>query len=169
MNDEIFINAFDSIDEILSIDIDAKSNSVRRVLTSDKVEDWEKAEKCYEQIRQDFDDVEIIAANLSKSPRIVNRVKDHIFIREHQIVIDDVTEFRRLDADPEIVNCWSRLCMGDYVGEDLKLFLHEQVESIIEIRLKVSQTVAHLKTIQLGYDWNPDEAYHGNSSDSQTG
>jgi len=168
MNDDIFINAFNSIDEILSIDIDAKKQLVRTVLSAKKVEDWDRAEGYYEQIRQDLTDVQLISDNLSKPHRIVSRVKDHIFYREHQIVIDDVVEIRKLDADPEIVNCWSRLCEGDYVSEDLKLFLHEQVESIIEIRQKVSQTIAHKRTIELGYDWNPDEAYNGNSSDSKT-
>lgn len=165
MNDDIFVKAFQSIDEILSVDIDVKAqNSARKILDANKLEDWDRAELIYDEIRNDLSDVPKIACNLRKPERIVVRVKEHIFIREHQIVIDDVAEMRRLDADPEIVNVWSRLCEGDFVESDVSLFKHEQLESIIELRQKVSQTTAHRKTVLLGYDWNPDEAYYGDSS-----
>lgn len=165
MNDDFFIKALQSIDEILSDDFEVKKNiNARKVLDANKLEDWDRAEDIYEEIRQDISDIPKIAQNLQKSERIVVRVKEHVFIREHEIVIDDIVQIRRLDADPEIVNVWSRLCEGDHVESDLKLFEHEQLESIIEIRHKVSQTVAHRQTVLLGYNWNPDEAYDGDSS-----
>jgi hypothetical protein len=165
MNDDIFIKAIQSIDEIFSLDIEVKANiSVRKVLDANKIEDWDRAELIYDEIRKDLSDIPKIASNLRKPERIVVRVKEHIFIREHKIVIDDVEDIRRLDADPDIVNVWSRYCEGDFVKSDLDLFKHEQLESIIEMREQVSQTEAHRKTVLLGYDWNPDEAYYGDSS-----
>ncbi|GAB50261.1 hypothetical protein [Atlantibacter hermannii] len=165
MNEDFFIKALQSIDEILSDDFEAKKKiTTRKVLDSNNLADWDRAEEFYDEIRQDLSDIPKIANNLQKSERIVNRVKEHVFIRDHEIVIDDLVEIRRLDADPEIVNVWSRLCEGDHVESDVKLFEHEQLESIIEIRQKVSQTVAHRQTVLLGYNWNPDEAYDGDSS-----
>lgn len=171
MNDDVFIKALESIDEILSIDINAKDSFVRQVIKTEtfaQIEaSWDKAEEFYDEIRKDTEDIDLISQNLLKSPAIVSRVKEHIFVKMHYIEIDEIVQFRRLDADPEIVNSWSRMKQGDLVESDLKLFRHEQLESIIELRKNVTQTEAHKLTLQSGYDWNPDEAYNGNSSNSE--
>lgn len=166
MSNDAILRALDSLDDILASDLESIQPSPRRVLDPNKLSDWDKASEYYEEIRQDESDVEKIAANIGKKKAIVSRVKDHIFYKEHRIVIDDIEEYRRLDEDPEIVNSWYRLRDGDFVTEDENLFCHEQLESILVIRRKLSQTEAHLTTIAAGYCWNPDEAYNGDISNS---
>lgn len=171
MNEDIFLKALKSIDEIFSGDVLGKDTLTRTVIkretnTNKILEAYDKAEVFYEEIRNDADDVALISSNIGTPRDIVSRVKEHIFVRKHNIEINQILEFRRLDADPEIVNSWSRLREGDFVNSDEKLFRHEQVESILELRERITQTEAHRRTVALGYDWDPDEAYNGNSSNS---
>ncbi|AGQ30855.1 hypothetical protein [Serratia liquefaciens] len=157
-------DALDFLDEIISSDLENASTILRVVLDPNKLENWDKAVELYEAIRQDTSDVAKIAENIQKPESVVSRVKEHIFYKKHRIVINDIDEYRRLDADPEIVNSWSRMTEGDHVDEDEKLFRHEQLESIIVMRKDVSQTEAHRTTIACGYTWNPEEAYNGDIS-----
>lgn len=166
MNDDIFAKAFESLDDILSSDLSNFHQPVRRILNPNKLDDWDRAVDHYEEIRKDESDIEKIAMNLGKTSGVVSRVKEHIFFKSHSIIVEDIEQIRRLDEDPEIVNSWCRLRDGDHVGEDENLFRHEQLESIIVLRKKVSQTEAHLRTLAAGYSWNPDEAYNGDISNS---
>lgn len=166
MNDDIILRALESLDEIISSDLINDSPIPSRILDPNKLRDWERADDFYEEIRQDQGDVHKISANIGKPLIVVSRVKEHIFYKKHKIVIDDITEFRRLDSDPEIVNSWCRLRDGGHVQQDMDLFRHEQLESILVTRKGHTQTEAHLLTINAGYQWNPDEAYNGDISDS---
>lgn len=166
MSDDIFLRAFESLDDILSSDLKNDVPLPKRILDPNKLKDWERADDFYEEIRQDQSDIHKIAINIDKPVVIVSRVKDHIFYKTHKIVIDDIIEFRRLDSDPEIVNSWCRLRDGGHVSQDEDLFRHEQLESILVVRKGLTQTEAHSLTINAGYQWNPDEAYYGDISDS---
>ncbi len=162
---DIFENAFKNLNDIIEADSKIKKK-IRIVLNQHVLEDYDKAEVHYDEIRADHTDIEKIAKNISKNPKIVSRVKNHIFYMEHDIIYMDVAQKKRLDADPEIVNSWSRMTLGDFVEADMKLFRHEQMESILVSRQGMNQTSAHNKTIALGYDWNPEEAYDGNPGEN---
>lgn len=164
--DDIFKRFLNDLDEIAFNDAPSSIDSVRMLLDESKDEDWEKAKEIYEEIRVDLTDISKISVNLQKTERIVTRVKDHLFFKEHIIIVDDVIEKRRLDADPEIVNSWSRLCVGDFVPSDVDLFAHEQVESILVKRKELDYKSAHKEALARGYTWNPEEAYNGDPGES---
>jgi len=163
INEDIFNTYLSSLDAILSEESELKRRTVRSVLDQNDADSWDDAVKHYDAIRQDITDIERICVNISEARRVVNRVKDHVFFREHTFIVDDIAVKRRFDADPEIVNAWSRLTEGDHVSSDLELFKHEQVESILERRKGLDYVQAHTETVKLGFNWNPEEAYDGDS------
>ncbi|WP_410756479.1 hypothetical protein [Citrobacter youngae] len=166
MTDSIFDRFLSDLDEIISTEVTLKASKVRKVLDESNDEHWVIAETYYEEIRSDLADVQKICTNIDESERVVTRVKDHLFFNEHIIITDNIEEKRRLDSDPEIVNAWSRLTEGDFTPTDLSFFKHEQVESILEKRKKLDYRSAHLETLNLGYRWNPEEAYDGDPGNS---
>jgi len=163
INEDIFNTYLSSLDSILSEESTLKNKKARQVLDQNDSDSWDDADKHYDEIRQDISDIARICFNISETEKVVTRVKDHIFFREHIFIKDDIAEKRRFDADPEIVNVWSRITEGDYVPSDIDLFKHEQVESILERRKGLDYVQAHTETIKLGYNWNPEEAYDGDS------
>lgn len=168
MNNEndIFKRFLSDLDEI-AFDVEPSPiENVRMLLDESKDEDWERAKEVYEEIRADITDIGKISVNLNKTERVVTRVKDHLFFKEHIIIINEVIEKRRLDADPEIANSWSRLCEGDFVPSDVNLFEHEQVESILVKRKELDYKSAHKETLARGYTWDPQEAYNGDPGES---
>ncbi|UKY36464.1 hypothetical protein [Pantoea dispersa] len=166
MNEDIFNRFFNDLSEILTEESENRSFKTRKVLNEEVDEDWVKAGEYYEQIKSDSEDVHKICRNLNETHRVVTRVKDYLFVREHIIISNDVEEKRCFDPDPEIVNAWSRLTVGDFVDSDKKLFKHEQVESILVKREGMDYQSAHLETIRRGYDWKPEEAYNGDPGKS---
>lgn len=58
------------------------------------------------------------------------------------------------------------MCKGDFVPSDIKLFEHEQVESILVKRKELDYNSAHKETLARGYTWNPEEAYNGDPGES---
>lgn len=166
MNDDIYQTFLSSLDALLQQDNVEKKSVTRRILRQDRIEDYSKAEDWYETIRQDNTDVELISKNIKKHANIVTRIKEHVFYKEHVIIRDDIVEKKRLDCDPEIVNSWCRMRDGDHVENDLKLFRHEQVETIMMQRKSMHQQQAHQYALDAGYKWNPEEAYDGDSGNN---
>ncbi len=99
-----------------------------RVLNPLEPESWDAAEEVYSVLRHTTDDIDDIARNSTLPRNVVERVKNHIFHKEH--LLDDGV--RRFDADPEIVNAWQRLREGVPTERDLQLFKHEHAESLFE-------------------------------------
>lgn len=163
INEDAFNKYLSDLDAILSEESCLKLQKARIVLDQNDSDSWDDAEKKYEEIRIDINDIDKICLHISETKRVVTRVKDHVFFREHIFIVDDIVEKKRFDPDPEIVNAWSRLTEGDHVESDVDLFKHEQVESILERRKGLDYVQAHTQAISLGYNWNPEEAYDGDS------
>lgn len=107
---------------------------------SDRAE--EHAERYYEFIRHRKDDVDKIAKNSGFSKEEIQRIKEHIFLNEH-----DLEEGRmRFYASYEIAQSWQRLCEGKQIREmDIVLLNHELLESEY-MEQGYSQSKAHQKT-----------------------
>lgn len=166
MNESIFERFLLDLDEIINEDVTLKASKVRKVLDESNPEHWEVANTHYDEIRADVEDVKKICLNIKETERVVTRVKDYVFCKEHVIITDSIEEKRRLDSDPEIVNAWSRLTEGDFTPTDIEFFKHEQVESILEKRKSLDYRSAHVETLNLGFKWNPEEAYNGDPGNS---
>lgn len=110
----------------------------------------EYAPKAYEEIRQ-ADDVATIAQNIGWNEQRVQRVKDHLFYREHQLD-ERVSHF---DPDPDIADAWKRLQTGKHTQEDLRLMHHEYFESRFEGIFNTDYRTAHDATNRSGRTWNP--------------
>jgi Putative peptidoglycan binding domain len=104
-----------------------------------KIDDWDGAERVYNEIRQSSTDVKAIARNTGINEARVARIKDHLFNRTHQL--DD--SIRRFDADPEIANAWRRLESGTHTQKDIQLLEHEIFESKFEGIFKTDYRTAH--------------------------
>ncbi|ELC6398835.1 hypothetical protein N3Z97_12540 [Enterobacter hormaechei] len=118
----------------------------------------ERSEIEYERIRNDTTDINKIADTLSSPENVVERVKNHIFFDEHEIVYQDNSiRHGRLDPDPEIVNAWDRLACNSCISSDYEFFMHEEYESLIEKRDGLTYNEAHKRTIEIGLVWNLKE------------
>lgn len=82
----------------------------------------------------------------------IARIKTHVFESEH--LLD--TGIRRFDADPNIVNAWSRLRQGDFLQSDLILLSHERFESKFEALFKTNYRTAHDAAESSGRVWTPE-------------
>ena len=100
--------------------------------------DFEGAEKAYAAIRS-ADDVADIARHTGWRADRIQRVKDHLFSRSHQL--DD--GLRRFDADPAIANAWRRLQGGAHTDADIQLLKHELFESRFEGIFRTNYRTAH--------------------------
>ncbi|MBD1229604.1 hypothetical protein IQ211_19340 [Xenorhabdus griffiniae] len=115
----------------------------------DSVAGWEKAEKHYDNIRADSSDIAAIAKNTGWKESHIARIKDHVFFKEHQLD----RGVGRFDADPGMVNAWSRLKKGDHVQSDINLLRHEYFESKFEGIFRTNYRTAHDKTESTGRIW----------------
>jgi hypothetical protein len=125
----------------------------RSVLNPGTIEGWDAAELAYDSIRASSTDVAAIARNSGISESRIARIKDHIFFKEHQLD----TGLRRFDADPDIVNAWSRLEVGDHVSSDVSLLRHEIFESRFESLYRTNYRTAHEAAIRSGRTWQPGD------------
>lgn len=112
---------------------------------------WERyAPEAYDAIRR-TDDIADIARNTGLPQSRLQRIKDHLFYKEHQL--DDGV--RRFDPDPDIADAWERLQRGEHTAEDLRLLEHEYFESRFEGIFRTDYRTAHDATICSGRTWNP--------------
>jgi hypothetical protein len=68
---------------------------------------YDLAEVSYDLIRRDSSDIAAIVKNTGWSETRIASVKDHVFFNEHTLD----SGLRRFDADPEMLNAWSRLTL----------------------------------------------------------
>jgi len=130
----------------------AFNTGARQVLDPRNIKSWDAAEDAYKLIRADKSDVSLIAKNTDISESRVARIKNHIFEKEHQLNLG----VRRFDADPEIVNAWSRLKTGDFVKSDVDLLRHEIFESKFEGIFRTDYRTAHDAAIRAKRFWSPE-------------
>lgn len=92
------------------------------------------AARAYERIRGDTGDVEAIARNLDVDPSVVDRVKQHLFVEEHDLPVGP-GDVRRgnFSADERTADLWNKARNGslsaDETAEFKRLLSHEYVES----------------------------------------
>jgi hypothetical protein len=113
----------------------------------------DKAEAMYESFRKSNVDVQAIAKNTGMTENRVQRIKDHLFFKEH-IKEHGVGRF---EADYEIAQAWDRLQKGTYKQNDIDLLNHELFESKFEGIFKTNYRTAHDRTVDSGRPWNPPE------------
>jgi RHS repeat-associated protein len=95
----------------------------------DNYERWiEYAPEAYGVIRDNASDVASIARNTGLPEYKIQRIKDHLFQKQHQLD----SGLSRFDPDPDIADAWSRLQSGGYLSEDIRLLNHEYFESRFE-------------------------------------
>lgn len=121
----------------------------RQVLDPQSLRGWDRAEAAYVTIRESTTDVAAISRSTGLPESQVSRIKDHLFYKEHQLDAG----LARFDADPGIVNAWSRLERGDHVASDLDLLRHEIFESRFEGIFGTNYRTAHDATIRSGRTW----------------
>lgn len=81
----------------------------------------------YEEIRHRTTDASAIAKNTIFTEKAVEKIKQHMFVKEHRFVDGS---FRRFDSDFEQAQAWDRLSQGNFTDSDLVLLKHEYVELI---------------------------------------
>ena len=85
------------------------------------------ADRYYEEIRQRTSDVKVIAQNSGFSEGDITNIKEHIFIKEHEL--DVGKPLRRFFEDYDIAISWQRLIEGKAIREmDMVLLNHELLE-----------------------------------------
>lgn len=113
---------------------------------------WEEyAPEAYNKIRSSSDDIGEIAKNTGWLEFQIQRIKNHLFYRQHQL--DDGV--RCFDPDPDIADAWIRLSEGQYIMEDLRLLQHEYFESKFEGIFRTDYRTAHEAALRSGRQWNP--------------
>jgi len=91
------------------------------------------ADQAYDSIRKSTTDVNSIAKNTGIKPENIQKVKNHVFYKEH--VLDRYVDYgipaekKRFDSDIGMANAWKRLENGTYTDNDIKLLKHEVAES----------------------------------------
>jgi hypothetical protein len=114
---------------------------ITRPISDLKAIDW--ADARWEEIRACADDVQKIAKNTGLPEFKIKRIKKHVFFDEHIRNIGEHEFIARFDADIEMVQSWDRLCVGDFVVNDITLLNHEYCESKYEQLFKTTYIAAH--------------------------
>ena len=128
------------------------NTGARQVLDPSDIRSWDAAEDAYKVIKSDASDISAIAKNTGFSESRIERIKNHVFVNEHKLDLG----VRQFDADPEIVNAWSRLKTGDFVQSDINLLRHEIFESKFEGIFRTDYRTAHEAAIRANRLWNPE-------------
>ncbi|SMF69976.1 pre-toxin TG domain-containing protein [Priestia filamentosa] len=125
----------------------------RELSIDEYLKQLDKADEMYESFRKSKTDVPAIAKNTGMTEERVQRIKDHLFIKEH------VKEHGvgRFDPDYAIGQAWERLQKGTYKKNDIDLLNHELFESKFEGIFKTDYRTAHDKTVESGRPWYPPE------------
>ena len=129
-----------------------RETGARQIINPDSLRAWDLAEDAYESIRASTTDVGAIAKNTGWSETRIDRIKDHLFVNEHQLS----SSFSRFDADPAVVNAWNRLTLGDHLPSDISLLRHEIFESKFEGIFKTNYGTAHDAALRAGRTWIPE-------------
>jgi hypothetical protein len=99
-------------------------------------------------------DVAAIARNTGMPEYRVQRIKEHVFFKEHRL--DEGV--RRFHPEIEIADAWDRLQRGNFVKQDIDLLNHEYFESRFESIHRTDARTAHDATIseRSGRVWEPE-------------
>jgi hypothetical protein len=124
----------------------------------DSMKAWEQAEEeaieFYKQIKiSSNEDVKAISFHTNIPEYRINRIKQHLFFKEHKLTEGRVSTF---DHDIEIADAWRRLQTGKYVEEDLNLLQHEYFESKFESLYSTDYITAHKAAESTGRKWQPE-------------
>lgn len=110
-----------------------------------------EASKLYDIIRASTSDVQAISKNTGMSESRVQRIKDHVFNKEHIKSSGN----GRFDPDYEIAQAWQRLQDGTHTPKDIELLNHEIFESKFEGIYKTNYETAHSASEKSGRIWRP--------------
>ncbi len=125
----------------------------RELSIDEYLKQLDQADEMYESFRKSKTDVQSIAKNTGITEQRVQRIKDHLFIKEHT----KEHGVGRFDPDYEIAQAWDRLQKGTYNKNDIDLLNHELFESKFEGIFKTDYRTAHDKTVESGRPWYPPE------------
>ncbi|MDM5303830.1 T7SS effector LXG polymorphic toxin [Bacillus subtilis] len=125
----------------------------RELSIDEYLKQLDKADEMYKVFRMSKTDVQSIANNTGMTKQRVQRIKEHLFIREHK----KEHGIGRFDPDYEIAKAWDRLQRGTYHKNDIDLLNHELFESKFEGLFKTDYRTAHDKTVKSGRPWYPPE------------
>lgn len=123
-----------------------------------KVEAW--AIKKYDDIRK-ANDVGKIAENTGLPRKLIEKAKDHVFYKKHNVRIDinangqEIFAPGRFHPDYKIASAWDRLTKGDHTRNDIQLLFHEAMESKL-MNKGINSTDAHSilqKTTEFHWNW----------------
>lgn len=113
----------------------------------------QEALEYYEKIRstRSDEDVTLISENTGIPKFRIQRIKQHLFLNTH-ILSTGVDYYA---PDIEIADAWSRLQLGNFNHQDIKLLQHEYYESRFERIYKTNYSVAHSAAEDSKRTWNP--------------
>jgi len=129
------------------------STGARVVLATNLLESFDLAEVEYDRFRNRADDIAAIVRNIGWRRNRIQRIKQHVFSALHDLGDGR----RRSDADPAIVNAWSRLERGDFIEQDLALLRHELFEARFEAIYRSNHRTAHDAANRSGRSWVPGD------------
>ncbi len=98
------------------------------------------AEQYYESVRQMKTDTKRIANNTNISINKIEKIKDHIFFAEHDLLDGK----RRFDPSYDMAQSWQRLVNGKYQEKDVILLKHEYAE-LRYMEKGYTQNEAHIR------------------------
>lgn len=91
------------------------------------------ADEAYKAIRASKTDVAEIARNTGIKPENIEKVKSHLFFKEHlldrYVDLGIPPKLATFDSDIQIAEAWARLESGSFTKQDLQLLRHEAAES----------------------------------------
>lgn len=120
-----------------------KSGAVSGALSPDSKEAQKHAEQYYESVRKMKTDVRNISNNTGFSESDIAQIKDHVFMKEHDLGGDIPEQFYPSYA---MAQSWQRLIEGKNIQKhDITLLRHEKMESDL-MKQGYSQSVAHRMT-----------------------
>lgn len=98
------------------------------------------AKQYYESVRHMTTDTKKISENTSISKEKIDKIKNHIFIQEHDLL----EGHKRFDPSYYMAQSWQRLIVGDFEEKDVVLLKHEYAE-LRYMEKGFSQDQAHIK------------------------
>ncbi|MDY4812229.1 MAG: phage minor capsid protein, partial [Ruminococcus sp.] len=116
------------------------TGSVSGALNPYSKEAGEHAEKYYESVRHMTTDTLRIAEATNLRKEKIDKIKNHIFIKEHDLS----NGHRRFDPSYDMAQSWQRLISGKYEEKDMILLKHEYAE-LRYMEKGLQQHDAHIK------------------------
>ncbi|WP_245919610.1 LysM peptidoglycan-binding domain-containing protein [Melittangium boletus] len=120
--------------------------------------------KLYEKIRNAVDDTLDIAKNLKLKQSVLDKVKDHLFHRVHELPIEpNKTIKANFSPDPDIADLWTKAMKGKLPLDEAKRFLRLMAHEYVESRLMekgLPYRSSHPDAYKFGYNM-PTPKHHG--------